>query len=113
MSVPLKKPIEEFTGEGIAATMRAIGANARAAARILAILTTTEKSRALGAMAHAIRAAASAILAANSEDVAEAEKAGATSAFIDRLRLDEKRVAAMADGVDTVAALPDPVGTVI
>src|SRR5215831_6679565 len=113
MSVPLKKPIEEFKGGDIAATMHTIGANARAAARILATLSPVEKKHAIAAMARAVRAAATAILTANREDVAEAENAGATAAFIDRLRLDEKRVAAMADGVDIVAALPDPVGTVI
>jgi glutamate-5-semialdehyde dehydrogenase len=113
MSVALKKPIEEFKGEDIAATMRAIGVNARAAARILATLSPTEKEHAIAAMGRAIRAATAPILAANREDVAEAEKAGATAAFIDRLRLDEKRIAAMADGVDVIAALPDPVGTVI
>src|SRR5258708_2404710 len=113
MSVALKKPIEEFKGEDIAATMHTIGVNARAAARILATLSATEKNRAIAAMARAIRAATAPILAANREDVAEAEETGATAAFIDRLRLDEKRIAAMADGVDIVAALPDPVGTVI
>ena len=113
MSVPLKKQIEEFKGGDIAPIMRTIGVSARAAARILAILSAVEKRRAIEAMARAIRAATATILAANREDVAEARKAGATSAFIDRLRLDEKRVAAMADGVDTVAALPDPVGMVI
>src|SRR6266566_5274247 len=113
MSVALKKPTEEFRGEEIAATMRTIGASARAAARTLAILSAAERNRAIEAIAHTIRAAAPAILAANGEDVAEAEKAGATGAFIDRLRLDDKRIAAMAKGVDTVAALPDPVGTVI
>jgi len=112
MSIPLKKPIEEFAGEDIAATMRAIGVNARAAAKILATLSATDKNRAIAAMAHAIRVTTAAILAANREDAAEAEKAGATTAFIDRLRLDEKRIAAIADGVDIVAALPDPVGTV-
>jgi glutamate-5-semialdehyde dehydrogenase len=113
MSVPLKKPIDELKGEDIDVTMRTIGANARAVARTLATLGPTEKKRAIEAMAHAIRVATPAILAANDEDVAEAEKASATSAFVDRLRLDERRVAAMADGVDIVAALPDPVGTVI
>jgi glutamate-5-semialdehyde dehydrogenase len=113
MSVPLKKPIEELKGGEIAAIMRTIGANARAAATTLATLNPIQKKRAIEAMAHAIRATTAAILAANGEDVAEAEKAGATMAFVDRLRLDEKRVAAMADGVESVAALPDPVGTVI
>src|SRR6516162_3952290 len=118
MNIALRDPIEEPTteaiaGEDIAATMRMIGANARAVARTLALLSPDQKAHAIEAMAGAIRAASPAILAANREDVAEAERSGATAAFIDRLRLDEKRVAAMADGVDTVAALPDPVGTVI
>jgi glutamate-5-semialdehyde dehydrogenase len=113
MSIPLKRPIEELRGDDIAAIMGTIGVNARAAASILATLDEAEKKRAIEAMAHAIRAATAAILTANREDVAQAEKAGATAAFIDRLRLDEKRIAAMADGVDVIAALPDPVGTVI
>jgi glutamate-5-semialdehyde dehydrogenase len=113
MSVLLKRPIEQLNGREVAATMRAIGADARAAVRVLATLGAAEKSRAIAAMAHAIRAATPAILAANREDVAQARKSDFTPAFIDRLRLDEKRVAAMADGVDTVAALTDPVGTVI
>jgi len=113
MSVPLKKPIEEPHVGDVAATMRMIGANARSAARILAAIGAIEKERAIRAMAQAVRAATPAILAANGEDVAEAEKAGATSAFVDRLRLDDKRVAAMADGIDAVAALPDPVGAVM
>ncbi len=118
MNIALRDPIEKPTteaiaGEDIAATMRTIGANARAVARTLALLSPDQKARAIEAMAGAIRAATPVILAANREDAAEAERSGATAAFIDRLRLDEKRVAAMADGVDTVAALPDPVGTVI
>ena len=63
-------------------------------------------------MAAAIRARKAAILAANAEDLAEAKAAGATSAFLDRLALDDKRVAAMADGLDVVRALADPVGAV-
>jgi glutamate-5-semialdehyde dehydrogenase len=113
MSVLLKKTLEELQVGDIAATMRTIGANARAAAKILAIIEPTEKERAIKAMAQEIRTATATILAANGEDVAEAEKAGATAAFIDRLRLDEKRVSAIADGVDTIAALTDPVGTVV
>jgi glutamate-5-semialdehyde dehydrogenase len=118
MNIALKTPIAdpttaEIAGGEIAATMRTIGTNARAVARTLALLSPDQKTRALEAAARAIRAATPAILAANCEDVAEAQAASATAAFIDRLRLDEKRVAAMADGVDTVAALPDPVGSVI
>jgi glutamate-5-semialdehyde dehydrogenase len=123
MNIALKTPVETPEGqtresqapqgEEIAAIMHAIGANARAVARTLATLDPAQKTHAIEAMAGAIRAASPAILAANREDVAEAQRTGATAAFIDRLRLDEKRVAAMADGVDVVAALPDPVGTVI
>ncbi len=113
MDIALEKLIEEPAGGEIAAIMRTIGSNARAVTRTLATLGPTRKTSAIEAMARAIRAATPAILAANREDVAEAQNAGATSAFIDRLRLDEKRVAAMADGVDSVAALPDPVGSVI
>lgn len=113
MNVPLKKPIEEPKVGDIAATMRMIGTNARAAARILATIGPNEKERAIKAMAQAVRAATSAILAANDKDVAEAEEAGATAAFVDRLKLDEKRIAAMVDGIDAIAALTDPVGTVM
>ena len=64
-------------------------------------------------MAAAVRAGAAAILAANGRDVAESEKAGSSAAFIDRLALDPRRVSAIADGLDGVAGLPDPVGTVM
>jgi glutamate-5-semialdehyde dehydrogenase len=113
MNVVLKKPIEEPMGGDIAATMRTIGAKARAAARILSTIRAPEKERAIKAMAQALRAETAAILAANGDDVAEAEKAGETAAFVDRLKLNEKRLAAMADGIDSVATLADPVGTVM
>jgi glutamate-5-semialdehyde dehydrogenase len=71
-----------------------------------------QKDQALDAMAKAIRAGKAAILAANAEDIAEAKASGATPAFLDRLALDDKRVAAMADGLDIVRALPDPVGKI-
>src|SRR5262245_47709580 len=113
MSVLLKKPIEEPEVGDISAIMRPIGANARAAAGILATIGPNEKECAIKAMAQAVRVATPAILVANGEDVEEAKKAGETAAFVDRLKLDERRVAAMADGIDTVAALPDPIGTVM
>ncbi len=89
-----------------------IGRRAREAARVLALAPIGQKDRALAAMAAAIRARTDRILAANADDIAEAKASGATSAFIDRLALDDKRVAAMAEGVDVVRGLPDPVGTV-
>jgi glutamate-5-semialdehyde dehydrogenase len=60
----------------------------------------------------AIRARRPEILAANADDLTAAKAAGATSAFLDRLALDDKRVAAMADGIEVVRALVDPVGKV-
>ncbi|MEA2997060.1 MAG: glutamate-5-semialdehyde dehydrogenase, partial [Alphaproteobacteria bacterium] len=95
-----------------AAVMRHIGERAKSAARALALAPGADKERALRAMAEAVRAARAAILAANAEDIVEARAGGATPAFVDRLMLDEKRIAAMADGIEVVAALADPVGTV-
>jgi glutamate-5-semialdehyde dehydrogenase len=92
--------------------MKAMGQRARAAARALALVEPVKKTAALKAAATALRDSASAILQANAEDIAAAGNK-LTPAFRDRLSLDAKRIAAMADGVEVVAALPDPVGTVI
>jgi glutamate-5-semialdehyde dehydrogenase len=105
-------PLKTVEGSNIAALMREIGERARSSARVLALAPTAQKDRALAAMAAAIRARQAQVLAANAEDMAEAKASGATAAFLDRLALDERRVAAMADGLDVVRALPDPVGTV-
>ena len=110
MTAPLKAV--EKTGD-IAAVMADIGARARAAGRALALASAADKNRALAAMAAAIRRSAAAILAANAEDIAEAKGSGLTAAFVDRLMLDGKRVAGIAAGLDVVAQLPDPVGTVM
>jgi len=93
--------------------MREIGRGARQAAHALALATASQKNRALAAMADAIRSYRSAILAANADDVAEAKSAGATSAFLDRLTLDAKRIEAMAQGLDVIRKLKDPVGTIL
>lgn len=95
------------------ALIAAIGARARAAARILAGLSSPDKARALDAMARAIRDAAPAILAANAIDMANGRAAGLTPALLDRLELTPARVAATADGVAAIASLDDPVGAVI
>jgi len=97
----------------LAATIRQVGRDARAAARAMALAPAAQKNRALAAMAEAIRAASPAILAANAQDRDEARAAGATPAFLDRLALDRSRVAAMADGIDVIRKLKDPVGTVM
>jgi glutamate-5-semialdehyde dehydrogenase len=94
------------------ALMTELAAGARRAARTLALASTDQKNAALAAMAEAIRASVPAILAANAEDVADAKASGATTAFVDRLALNEARIAAMADGIDVVRGIADPVGKV-
>ena len=105
-------PLKSIEGTDIAGLMRELGQRAKAAARVLALAPAVQKDQALAAMAQAIRARRDEILAANAEDVAEAKSSGATAAFLDRLALDDKRVAGMAAGLDVVRALPDPVGVV-
>ena len=96
----------------VAAYMRAVGVAARAAARELARADTHTKNRALCAMAAAIRRDGSPLLAANAQDVAAASAAGHDPAFVDRLRLNAGAVALMAEGLEQIAALPDPVGEI-
>jgi glutamate-5-semialdehyde dehydrogenase len=106
-------PLKSIEGSSdIAAAMGEIGRRARAAARVLALASAEQKNRALQLMAAAIRARVTPILAANAEDVADARTAGVTGAFLDRLALDAARVEAVAEGIDVVAALKDPVGAV-
>ena len=110
MTAPLKtiEPASDIAG-----LMHGIGQRARAAARILALAPAPQKNKALSAMAKAIRVATAEILDANRKDIADAKSAGATEAFLDRLSLDEQRIAAMADGLDIVRDLADPVGNVM
>ena len=98
--------------DDVAKTMARLGRDARAAAAALALVSSDAKNQALTAAAAAIRAASSKILDANAKDVAEAKASGATSAFLDRLALDAKRVESIARSVEDVAALPDPVGRI-
>ena len=95
------------------ATIAAMGARARTAARVLARTPTAVKQAAIACAADALRAAETTILAANAEDMARADASGLSGAMLDRLRLDPGRVAAMADGVEAVSRLADPVGRVI
>ena len=96
----------------IAGAMNEIGRQAKAAARVLAIAPAEQKNRALAAMAVAIRAGKAAILSANAQDMTDGRTAGLTSASLDRLELNDKRIDAMAEGLDVVRELPDPVGRV-
>jgi glutamate-5-semialdehyde dehydrogenase len=112
MSMEARLEAVENSGD-VAHLMRDIGARARAAARTLALAEPARKAAALRAAGVAVREQARAVLQANAEDIDGARRENATPAFIDRLMLDEKRVAAMADGIESVAAVPDPVGQVI
>jgi glutamate-5-semialdehyde dehydrogenase len=93
--------------------MQEMGRAAVSAAERLALASSAAKDRALSAAATAVRAQAGAILAANAEDLREAQAAGLGAAMLDRLQLDERRVEAMARGLEEIVALPDPVGAVI
>ena len=88
-------------------------ASAREAGRQLAQATSADKDQAIHTAAATIRQRRSDILAANGTDVAAAEQKGIGAALLDRLILDDKRIEAMARGLEEVAALPDPVGTVL
>jgi len=90
--------------------MRALGSRARAAAAVLAKASTAQKNDALLAAAASLRAQLPALLEANHQDVADARAKALDAALIDRLTIDEKRVAAMAKGLEEIAALADPVG---
>jgi glutamate-5-semialdehyde dehydrogenase len=92
--------------------MRDLGRRARAAARVVARADTATKNRALQAIAAAVRRERGRLLEANAADVAEARAAGLEPALVDRLTLTDKSVEAMAEGLEQVAALPDPVGAI-
>src|SRR5688500_3048572 len=97
----------------VSETVLDLGKRAKAASRGLALLSTEEKNRCLVAMAEALEAQKSAITEANGKDMQAAPGYGLSAAMMDRLRLDEKRIASMAKGLREVAALPDPVGRVL
>jgi glutamate-5-semialdehyde dehydrogenase len=98
---------------GVDGLMREIGARARAAAASLATAPTDAKNRALREAAAELRRREAAILAANAEDVAAMRAGRAAGAMIDRGTLTPARVAGIADSLEAIAALPDPVGDVI
>ncbi|WP_291428132.1 glutamate-5-semialdehyde dehydrogenase [Deinococcus sp.] len=91
-------------------SVRLMGVQARAAARVLRSLPTHRKVAALQAIAAGLRAHAGAILAANAQDVQAAQASGLPEAMVARLRLDERALDAVAADVQAVSRLPDPVG---
>ena len=92
--------------------LETMGAAAKAASRFL-MNAGARKDDALLAIAKALRENASAIIEANQTDLKNGKEAGLTDSLLDRLRLDEARIEGMAQGVEQVAALPDPIGKVL
>ncbi len=104
---------EAATNADIDALMRVIGENARAAATALANASTEAKNAALRQAAAELRRRGSDILSANAEDVAGMRGAGLSTALIDRGALDPARLEGVAQSLEAIADLPDPVGAVI
>lgn len=90
-----------------------LGANAKAAEPAISTIGTIEKNKALAAISEALRTHITEIIGSNQLDIDEARKNGMSEAMIDRLTLTEARINGIADGVDKVISLPDPIGAVI
>ncbi len=99
--------------ESLGTTMSALGKAARRAAGRLSLTSGEQRNSALRFAAQALRVGAKDILAANALDVAAADGKGLSVAMIDRLMLDEARIAAMAGGIESIIELPDPVGRIL
>jgi glutamate-5-semialdehyde dehydrogenase len=96
--------------DALSAMMADLGRQARAAARNLAAASAEAKNKALRIAAGALRVRRAEILAANRQDVAEAEQRSLSGALLDRLLLNDQRIDAMAQGLEEIADLPDPIG---
>src|SRR3982750_2795467 len=97
----------------IAAVMDRLGRDGAAASSVLALASTVVKNAALAKIAASLRARVPELLAANAKDMEAARAKGLSSALLDRLALDEKRIEGMARGVEDIAKLDDPIGTSI
>ncbi len=97
----------------IKAEMERIGQQARAASDVLRGLSSQTKNAALTAIAQRLRAETALLKAANAKDIETGRAKGLSSAMLDRLELTDKRIDAMAEGLEVVAALPDPVGDIV
>jgi len=105
--------VENEKRDDLAAAMAGLGRAARSAAGALAVTPAASRDRALKAAAAALRQEERALLLANERDMAAARAAGLADALLDRLALDPRRIAAMAAGLEEVAAQPDPLGRVL
>lgn len=97
----------------IGSIMEPIGRAAVEASRLLAQATTVQKNQALHAMAQSLRSSIDSILAANAKDMASGKERNLSGAMLDRLLLDNKRIEAMAKGIEDIAQLSDPINTLI
>ncbi len=105
--------LAQAPGTELSVSMREIGAAAKAAAAVLARAAPAAKDAALNAAAARLRERAAEIARANAADMAAAKAAGLRAAMLDRLALDANRIEAMAVGLESIAGLEDPVGTVV
>lgn len=99
--------------QNVEAVMNKLGAAAKAASQALAHATTEQKNQALQAAATAMRNSKNTIQAANDKDMQAAEARGLTGAMLDRLKLNDERIEAIAAGLEAIATLPDPVGAIM
>src|SRR3982751_6465219 len=100
----------EDAGASLQAGESAPGTAAKAAAQALRLSDVQARTRAIAAMARAVRARSGEILSANARDVDAAKASGLAPAMVDRLLLDEARLEGVAAALETIAAIPDPVG---
>jgi len=107
MTLPVLNPDSDLTGY-----MLGLGQQARTAAAQLRLATSEQKTKALQVMADEIRKAQTDILTANAIDMEKAKKKGISGSFLDRLKLDAGRVEGIASGLEEIAALPEPIGSV-
>jgi glutamate-5-semialdehyde dehydrogenase len=113
MALKLMPPPDASASGDIAGQLRAMGESARTAASSLALAPAEMRNRALLAAAAAIRHRRGEILDANRQDIAAAQQKSLSAALLDRLKLDDKRIEAMAKGLEEIAAFADPLGTVL
>lgn len=107
------KTLEHLQGDNIRAMMLELGREARKASAILALASAEIKNAALHNMAKIIRAQLGDIITANERDMAAAEASGRPDSFLDRLKLTPDRIKAMAQSLEEIAALKDPIGDVL
>jgi glutamate-5-semialdehyde dehydrogenase len=106
-------PASALPASTVPQIMGAIGRAARDGARALSLASSEQKNRALRESAAALRAQRHGILAANDRDMQQAAAKGLSPSLLDRLELDDRRVEAMAAGLEAIEQLPDPIGTVL